>query len=460
MTTAAMTTTGAVMTTRYEITEDQIALIKRTICKGASDDELNMFVQTAKRLGLDPFARQIFAVQRWDSREGRNVMAIQVSIDGFRLTAERTGKYAGQLGPFWSADGKEWVEVWLDAKPPAAAKVGILRKDFSEPLWSVATWEQYKQEGKNGITPMWKRMGPLMLGKCCESLGLRRAFPNELSGVYSPEEMAQAETVDVTPARPAERYVPGGGPAQPPKAAAAAPASAAVGMAQTSPMASAKPAPANSFASTPASTMPTSAVPAESRTATGTAKLPRADQVPHDGTFATPGQVKLLHTLATKLEIACDGNCAVGGKKYSKTKGLVDVTHLCKYHTGVAAFKDCDGKKIASSKDLSERQISILIDRMQAGINRRENRSVQPIDLGPADDEPGPPPATLESAAADATKDPGELDDLVREVCATFNVDSFAEMDREASKLAYGLISAYHAGGRAGYCAARDRAGL
>jgi phage recombination protein Bet len=181
---------------RATITEDKYELLRHTLVKDASNAEFDLFVQVCNRTGLDPFARQIFAVSRYDKNAGGKVMTIQTSIDGHRLIAERSGKYAGQLGPFWCGKDGQWREVWLEDQPPAAARVGVLRHDFKEPVWRVARWNSYVQKGKEGApSKMWAAMPDVMLAKCAESLALRTAFPQELSGLYTQEEMAQSETV-------------------------------------------------------------------------------------------------------------------------------------------------------------------------------------------------------------------------------------------------------------------------
>lgn len=188
---------------QFSPTTEQIELIKRTVAVGATDDELKLFIHQCKRTGLDPLAKQIYCIFRWqnvqDPKTGAwgkiRKMTIQTAIDGFRLVADRHGSYAGQIGPQWCGTDGVWKDVWLDDKAyPSAARVGVLREDFRETLWATANWASYAQkDSKGNITLMWKNMAPNQLAKCAEALGLRRAFPQELGGLFTEDELPLTE---------------------------------------------------------------------------------------------------------------------------------------------------------------------------------------------------------------------------------------------------------------------------
>lgn len=160
----------------------QIELLKNTICKGSTDEELKFFIFACQRTGLDPFAKQIYSVPRGGQR------VIQTSVDGYRIIAERTGKYAPGREPTFT----------YDKQGALFSATSYVQKQTRDGSWHEVAASAMMQEydGKNNF---WKKMPHLMLAKCAECLCLRKAFPAEMSGTYAEEEMQQAETINVKP---------------------------------------------------------------------------------------------------------------------------------------------------------------------------------------------------------------------------------------------------------------------
>lgn len=161
------------------LSDERIALLSKTIANGAPPLEFELFVQICNRTGLDPFAKQIYFIRRGDK------WSPQTSIDGYRLIAQRTGQYAGSDEPVYDSE---------DTDHPNKATVTVWRMVGGQrcPFVASARWSEYAQVFKGQLADMWSRFPYLMLGKCAESLALRKAFPQELSGLYTREEMEQA----------------------------------------------------------------------------------------------------------------------------------------------------------------------------------------------------------------------------------------------------------------------------
>lgn len=191
--------TGGALAIRedQEFWSDNQALVLRQA--GIDDQvtraELTSFLHLCQRTGLDPFSRQVYLIGRYDKREGRKVYNPQTGIDGYRIVAQRTAERTGQPLSYddtlWCGPDGQWTDVWLSQEPPVAAKVTVHRglSRFS----AVALWSEYVPLNRDGApTGLWAKMPAVMVAKCAESLALRKAFPHDLAGVYTSEEMAQA----------------------------------------------------------------------------------------------------------------------------------------------------------------------------------------------------------------------------------------------------------------------------
>lgn len=146
--------------------------------------DVAVFFHQAKRTGLDPFNREIYMI----TRKGKPT--IQTGIDGFYKIADRSVRASGGTWgipeTLWCGEDGKWTDVWLSKKAPAAAKVTVERDGAK--FTTVAVTEEYRAQG-----PMWDKMPARMIAKCAEALAIRRAFPDALSGLYTSEEMAQAD---------------------------------------------------------------------------------------------------------------------------------------------------------------------------------------------------------------------------------------------------------------------------
>lgn len=174
---ARPSTGGAVRSSAHAgtLTPQQVDLLRTTIARNCSDDELALFLAHCNRTGLDPFLKQIHAI-----KSPGKPLVVHVGIDGHRLVAERSGKWEGTLGPFWCGPDGRWRDVWLEAAPPVAARVGILKRGFREPVWGVVLLRVCQ----NSNAPIWNKDPAGMLAKCAEMLAIRRALPMETSGLY------------------------------------------------------------------------------------------------------------------------------------------------------------------------------------------------------------------------------------------------------------------------------------
>jgi phage recombination protein Bet len=185
--------------------------------------EFKTAVLVSSKRGLSMLNGQVYCVKRYNKDLKRDVMVMQTGIDGFRLIAERTGKYRGQTKPEWCDKPKEgkqpvWLEVWpYEDKHPYAARTGIFKQGFQEPLYAVARWKGYAQYLKSRddepqeskkLKEMWDRMDDNQILKCAEAQALRKAFPEDLGGLYTTEEMQQADSDNLMPTQPPSDHEP------------------------------------------------------------------------------------------------------------------------------------------------------------------------------------------------------------------------------------------------------------
>jgi phage recombination protein Bet len=171
-----------------EFNEDKLKLIKGMFAKDATDMEFDLFITMSQRLQLDPVIKQIYFVKF----SGK--MSIIVGIDGYRLIADRTGKYM---------PGRESTFTY-DKDGELFSATSYVKKLGPDGQWHEFAASAIRSEYDTKIN-QWKKGPHYMLAKCAESLALRKGWPAEFSGTHTEEEMDKA-IIDV-PAVDTKRQV-------------------------------------------------------------------------------------------------------------------------------------------------------------------------------------------------------------------------------------------------------------
>jgi phage recombination protein Bet len=200
-------TAPALVSTQWDTPENR-SLILKTVAPGLTEVEAALFFHVARERHLDPLQNQIYAIKRntWmqelNGGQGgyEQRLSFQVSIDGFRSIANRTKLYMpSDKLPLVEGQGTEnlrvtvWVKKWHE-----------LSAGWQE-FGATAYYREYVQTKKNKLTgklepvSQWERMPISQTEKCAETKALRRGWPEELGGMYTPEEIQREAAVEVLP---------------------------------------------------------------------------------------------------------------------------------------------------------------------------------------------------------------------------------------------------------------------
>lgn len=203
-------------------TARQLGALRALGLEKTPDGDLMVFFHFCQKTGLDPFSKQIYLLDKRSKKEGQWVVnwVIVVGIDGFRVNAQRAADRRGITLEYeetvWYDHKSGKHEVWLGGEDgtelPAAAKVVVVKvmPDGTRlRIPGMAKFESYAGYGKNQKTgerylmSQWGTMPDHMIEKCAEAFALRRAFANDLGGIYIEEEI-QGEQIPRPPSHPAD----------------------------------------------------------------------------------------------------------------------------------------------------------------------------------------------------------------------------------------------------------------
>lgn len=185
---------------RMGLSQEHLDLVRRTVAAECTDDELELFLHTASKYKLDPLLGEVHAIKRkqWNAEKKQYVerLTIQIGIDGYRARAEGTGRYCPGSSRFDVVDSGKDRDMCCTVTVYKLVDDGKGGGEW-RPVEGTAWFSEYAVRIKGGdnagkLVSMWQSRPKGMLEKCAETLAIRRAFPREVGGLRTDEEMGNA----------------------------------------------------------------------------------------------------------------------------------------------------------------------------------------------------------------------------------------------------------------------------
>ena len=191
---------------RWGVNDAELTVIRQQICAMANDSELLMAMNFAAGMRFNPFARPplLWAYKRTSNPDEK--LTIDVSIDGLRMIANRSHDYEGQTAQQWCGADAIWKDVWVSEDRPVAARVGVYRHGYREPIYGIVYATQAPKTKDGQLYPIWRTHFAFMLAKNAERQALRRAFQQDIDTQIAHAETTAIEGVVIEPDADTKRW--------------------------------------------------------------------------------------------------------------------------------------------------------------------------------------------------------------------------------------------------------------
>lgn len=201
----------------YGLRDAEYSVLLRTVCKHAPREIAAFFMLFCLKRGLDPFSKQVYL---WADKMENGVPVpgctwnIVAGIDGLRAIASRSPYYRGPKRPIWTyeADPSQPDGIRRFTKEdsrygnivgkrvPEACEVAILRAVPQAPtnpaiymeFIGIARFGEFCKTRTGKVYGNWEDQPEHQLRVRAEAMALRMAFPEEVGGIYTEDELRES----------------------------------------------------------------------------------------------------------------------------------------------------------------------------------------------------------------------------------------------------------------------------